>query len=756
MQLVSQISVGPKESPVPLLRENEPPQPGNVEAFLRSIGLEHTEPLTQETGLTNNDLTVLTACAAPEALPRLTDALSSYAPLRDTFFAHPEDATAYQQYRDCLLTLIYPDRAQEVIELFNTFEQSLGDRPVLRSVDTPGATDLRRAVMYELYVDLFAKNADGPGTFALLEEQLPYLSDLGITHLWILPPFESPGHDAGFDIRDRRQIAEALGGNGQFKQFVQAAADCGISVMVDMVLNHLSYESAEFQAAIDVHHPDHDTYKDWFIFRDGTRDTLPEDLPAWVIFGDMHMPGAGSHIFPDAAGKPKKSNWTWVEPIGKWVYHRFMPHMPDVNFTSPRVLLNELSVMDHWIQQTQAPLMFRYDALRHIQKLDRHAVHPAYNVNHPNLGEVVESYQCDNLPQTHLILRLLRTFAQHRYPGVHQVSEVWDTPDQVRRYSGPKGEGTHQFGFDLMSKLVQTFYRHDARPLNQALLTDNAYPPSITNLGLLRHHDAIATKDVADREMEAEMARLPQFGIPETVIATLSRYYPDFDKTSIFEETGISARLRLLVEAMEGSDDPEVILPATQQALALLFFAARTPMIYMGDEVATQNDYDHLLKKSIGDGTSLPGIDMRHAHRTMSPLESIKQALETPTTLEARLFGYVKNLIALRRRDELAPHWHETPQPVTVVDNQSGVSIDHVFAAFRQPVEDHLSGMLMLANLSGETVTIRIPDIQAAEGETVLHDLLRGTEVTVQIEHQQPVITLPPKATYWLTDGLAR
>ena len=77
------------------------------------------------------------------------------------------------------------------------------------------------AIIYQLHVKAFSdSNGDGIGDFAGLTERLDYLQDLGVTTLWLLPFYPSPGRDDGYDISDYGDI------NPDFGTMRTSAASC--------------------------------------------------------------------------------------------------------------------------------------------------------------------------------------------------------------------------------------------------------------------------------------------------------------------------------------------------------------------------------------------------------------------------------------------------------------------------------------------------------------------------------------------------
>ncbi len=106
------------------------------------------------------------------------------------------------------------------------------------------------AIIYQLHVKAFAdSNHDGIGDFAGLTEKLDYLQDLGVTALWLLPFYPSPGRDDGYDISDYRQINPDFGTLQDFRRFMQEARRRKLRVIIELVLNHTSDRHPWFERA---------------------------------------------------------------------------------------------------------------------------------------------------------------------------------------------------------------------------------------------------------------------------------------------------------------------------------------------------------------------------------------------------------------------------------------------------------------------------------------------------------------------------
>src|SRR5687768_422906 len=121
-------------------------------------------------------------------------------------------------------------------------------RPAIPLGDDP--LWFKDAIIYELRVRSFMdQDGDGTGDLAGLTEKLPYLQDLGVTALWLLPLCPSPGRDDGYDISDYYDVHKDVGTLDDFKRFLDAAHRRGLRVITELVLNHTSDQHAWFQRA---------------------------------------------------------------------------------------------------------------------------------------------------------------------------------------------------------------------------------------------------------------------------------------------------------------------------------------------------------------------------------------------------------------------------------------------------------------------------------------------------------------------------
>ena len=185
----------------------------------------------------------------------------------------------------------------------------------------------KNAIFYQVNVRAFYDSSgDGHGDFEGVTEKLDYLKNLGVDCLWVMPFYNSPLKDDGYDVSDFYRVLPAFGTIEQLKTLVQSAHDKGLRVITDMIMNHTSDQHPWFQSARTG--PD-SPFHDYYVWSD--TDKKYED--ARIIFLDT-----------------EKSNWTWDEQAKQYYWHRFYASQPDLNYQNPDVQKAMLDVMKYWLE----------------------------------------------------------------------------------------------------------------------------------------------------------------------------------------------------------------------------------------------------------------------------------------------------------------------------------------------------------------------------------------------------------------------
>ncbi|HEV3129678.1 MAG TPA: maltose alpha-D-glucosyltransferase [Solirubrobacteraceae bacterium] len=326
----------------------------------------------------------------------------------------------------------------------------------------------KRAVFYEIHVrGFYDANGDGIGDFRGLTEKLDYLQWLGIDCIWLLPFYDSPLRDGGYDISDFRKVHRDYGSVDDVQELIDAAHARRIRVIADLVMNHTSIEHAWFQEArSDPHSPK----RDWYVWSDA--DDRYAD--ARIIFVDT-----------------ESSNWTWDPVAGQYYWHRFFSHQPDLNYANPDVRQEMLDVLRFWLDRGLDG--FRLDAV-------------------PYLFER-EGTNCENLPETHEYLRRIRKEIDEHYPDRVLLAEANQWPDDVVQYFGRGDECHMAFHFPVMPRMFMAMRREEAVPIYE-VLANTPRIPETSQWGLfLRNHDELTLEMVTDEErdyMYTEYAKDPR------------------------------------------------------------------------------------------------------------------------------------------------------------------------------------------------------------------------------------------------------
>ena len=368
------------------------------------------------------------------------------------------------------------------------------------------------AIVYQVHVRTFYdSNGDGIGDFQGLEQKLDYLQELGINAIWLMPFFPSPLRDDGYDIAEYYSVHSSYGRLDDFREFLKAAHDRGIRVIIEMVLNHTSEQHPWFQESRS---SQDNPRRDWYVWSD----TDTRYKGARIIFLDTEM-----------------SNWAW-DPISKSYYwHRFFSHQPDLNYDNPAVREEMWNVMKFWLEMGVDA--FRLDAVPYL--VER------------------EGTSCENLPETHEILKDLRRKLDKEFPGRMLLAEANQWPADLRPYFGDGDEFHMAFHFPLMPRMFMGVKLEDRKPITEILQQTPEIPPSCQWCLFLRNHDELTLEMVKDLERDYMYDAYAQNKTMRINLGIRRRLAPLLDND------------RRRIELMNG----------------ILMSLPGTPIVYYGDEI---------------------------------------------------------------------------------------------------------------------------------------------------------------------------
>ncbi len=314
------------------------------------------------------------------------------------------------------------------------------------------------AVIYQLHIKAFYdSNNDGIGDFRGLIQKLDYLSELGVTALWLLPFYPSPLRDDGYDIADYYSVNPSYGTIEDFREFLAEAHDRGMRVITELVLNHTSDQNVWFQRARRAA-PGSDE-RNFYVWSDAP----DKYLEARIIFKDF-----------------EHSNWTYDPVARAYFWHRFYSHQPDLNFDHPPVHDALFDVIDFWLEMGVDGL--RLDAVPYLYER--------------------EGTNCENLSETHAFLRKLRAHIDANFKDRMLLAEANQWPEDAAAYFGSGDECQMNFHFPLMPRLYMALQMEDRFPIIDILEQTPAVPEGCQWATFLRNHDELTLEMVTDEERD--------------------------------------------------------------------------------------------------------------------------------------------------------------------------------------------------------------------------------------------------------------
>lgn len=453
------------------------------------------------------------------------------------------------------------------------------------------------------YVDLFAKNLQG------IKAQIPYFKELGLTFLHLMPLFRTPeAHsDGGYAVSSFRDVHPAFGTMDELHSLASALREQGISLCLDFVFNHTADEHEWAQRAL----AGNEQYQNYYFMFDDR--TMPDQYEANL-----------REILPEQA----PGSFTFRPEINKWVWTTFHNYQWDLNYANPEVfsaMLQELLFIAN-----QGAEVLRLDAVPFIWK----ALHTP----------------SENLPQTHAIIRGFNAFVRMAAPALLFNSEAIVHPTNVRSYIDLK-ECQISYNPILMSSIWEALATRSTDFLRYTMNKQFPLPPGCTWLNYLRSHDDIGWgfSDEDAEEIGINSADHRYF----LNLFYLGRYPGSFatglpfnfnPRTQDMRISGTTASLSGAEKANK-LDDTAYLDTAIQRIImihSIILSVGGIPLIYLGDEIGTLNDYSYRDVPEKAD-------DSRWVHRPYIDSEKYARRHD-PTTVEGKMYAALLDLIALRKQ----------------------------------------------------------------------------------------------------------
>lgn len=577
-------------------------------------------------------------------------------------------------------------------------------------------------VIYMFYANHFGvKSLDKNNTFKDDIEMLDYLKGLGVTTIYILPFVDSPMEDAGFDIRNPRDIRADLGGMFEFQKFLSAARAKGFKIKADLVLNHLSDQHEWFQQALKG-----DTSKiNYFVVR--------EKMPEYTKYKDPKLGWVAE--YKEANGKTSKrriifpeiteNNYRKVTINNKdyYFYHTFYPFQLDINWENPKVLYYNLETIAFWANQGVD--IFRMDAIPYLIKED--------------------GTNAENLEETHRIIKILSAFIQAVAPRSVIQAEACQMPNKILPYFGTE----RKFKDEIKGKEkeitrtdeVQIAYHFPYMPAIWASLVtaDNSYfwkaykqtpqiPETASWALFLRVHDELTLEMVNQKTRELIFDDLAPKG------------------AAFRKGFGVSGRMANFLD-----NNPDRI----GMAFSILMSLPGIPIIYYGDEIGIQNNFANAKKsaklrenkqksaKSVKNNVSmLSYFDSRDINRGPITQKTFEDAVNHKGTYNNRVYERVKQLIKVRKQ-------------YPVITRGSFVELKtkspEVFAYVRATDEDRVVVINNLSNKKIKATVLFTDDNFGKKGKDIyLKDLLTDKMIRAKVENKELSVRLNAYDALWL------
>jgi len=508
----------------------------------------------------------------------------------------------------------HPQSEQLFEQLIHTITNAYIGRPeALKELDEEkeikGSWFLSNEVAgMSLYVDRFC------GHLKNMPGKLDYFKKLGVNFLHLMPVMQSPEgeSDGGYAVSDFRKVDERFGTLADFKNLQQQMRKEKMYLMIDIVLNHTSYrhEWAEKAKQGDK------KYQDYF-----------------YMFSDRQLPDQYDATMPEIFPESSPGNFTWSEECQQWVMTVFHRYQWDLNYKNPAVLVE---MMDNIFFYANLGVdILRIDAPAFIWK---------------QLGTT-----CQNLPEAHALLRLIKQCVQVATPGMALLGEAIVAPKEIMKYFGTGLYTARECDFAYNATHMALQWDALATGDTQVMLAAQheilQKPYGTSWITYTRCHDDIGLgyddymiqhagfNPYEHRRYIKDYYSGAAPGSPAT--GALFSVNP---KTQDARISGSLASLCGLESSLNEHNGYQVEMSVRKILLmqAHSFFIGGIPMLFYGDEVGYTNDYSYLND---------PGksYDNRWMHRPVIDWEKNKK-IDEAGTLEQKIFSGTQKLIALRKQ----------------------------------------------------------------------------------------------------------
>lgn len=612
-----------------------------------------------------------------------------------------QKATEYWSDFQYIYKTLYPTSEErdlfDIIETINT--AFVNRKNALKEIDKKRASEKdwyldQKWVATMLYVDLYA------GSLKELENHLPYLKELGINYVHLMPLLEprEGQADGGYAVKNFRKVNTKLGTNDDLIDIIDKMHADDQIIAIDFVMNHTAKEHEWAQSILK----GESRFKDYY-----------------YLYPDRSIPDQFEKTLPEVFPDFAPGNFTYQQEIEQWVWTTFNEYQWDLNYSEPKVFNAMLGEM-----------LFLANLGIDVLRLD--AV--------PFLWKKMGT-NCQNQEEAVMLLVAYKYLIHLVAPGVLFKSEAIVAPDDIIRYLGAGGyEGKAcEIGYNatLMNHLWHALACQNTVLLRTTLSKLPSIPPSSTWINYIRCHDdigwGISDQNAADVRQNGHETRLFCSSFYTGVWPNSFAQGYSFQVDSANGESRISGTTAALIGIQKSfiENNKEEINLAIQRFKLLhgiIFFMKGIPLVYAGDEIGHLNNFDYLK-----DGEKRE--DNRWLHRPAMDWEKA-ELRKQPGTVENILFDIISNL-SYRRKENQCLHGKAKE---TIISLKSSA----IFCVEKLFKEENL---LLVANFSSEFQMISKKELSVDWQGQYFREVINSATYLFQGD----ILIIPPHGIFWLT-----
>ncbi len=608
-----------------------------------------------------------------------------------------------------LFHLLYgdrPDFKEHLVSLVEALALRYIERtPLLRKSDLARERDhnwflSQKWVGMALYCDRFAGNLKG------LRTKLPYLQDLGINMLHIMPILDSPPKhsDGGYAVRDFRKIDPRFGTTADVEMLAANLKKRDMLLILDVVVNHTSDEHEWAEKA----RQGEKKYQDYY-----------------YVFDDREIPDIYEETMPEIFPVTSPGNFTWDEEMGKWVMTVFNNYQWDLNYHNPAVLIEMIDIILFWANKGAD--IVRLDAVAFLWK---------------KIGSI-----CQNEREAHLLLQLMKDCCQVTAPGVLFIAEAIVAPSEIIKYFGEDAISAKEceiaYNATLMALLWDAIATKNANLLNCGVKNLPEKLERATWLNYVRCHDDIG---LGFDDNDARLSGYDPVRHRSFLVDYFTGKFPGSParglpfgantKTGDVRISGSLASLVGLETALESQN--EAAIDTAIKTISLLHSTILSfggiPLFYYGDAIGTLNNFEYLADPFKCD-------DNRWLNRSYFDWNKAEKRHQTGT-VEHRIFSALKKMIALRKETTAFADF----------DSRQLFNVDNPNLLVFSRADPHYSRNRVLVidnfNVALQTLNINALRTYGFFQKDGMKDLYSGASVFPENDQ----IIIPALSFYWLTD----